>query len=367
MKKKFIVFSDQHLEAKLYNIPELEQDNRDLFKQVIDTAIELGVDYLISTGDMFDNNNPRSETIEFVKHQVERCKAAKIRPLAIAGDHSKSINGSTWERICGFEPISSVPEFIGVDYLDNPAEVTSIFNDALRRRPPNTVEFLFMHQQLIELWPFCDEKKQISLKDIDLSNHCGSIQAVFLGDIHIRREMKYFDIACDKELFVGYCGSLGVTASDETKKEGLYYWDGDTLQLIEYSLPREFVVLDLTKESLAGVRREVLEQYKNSDKSPVFICKLAPGLDPEDKLDFLHEIGYVRTSRVRKGADGAEEMINIRSELKTADRYSSVLKVLLKDNENYDVLYDTAYKILTNPDDITSTLDELSKQINQPA
>lgn len=71
---KFIVFSDQHLEAKLYNIPALEADNRELFKMTVDKAIALEVDYLISVGDLFDNNRPSSDTIKFVKQQVEKLR-----------------------------------------------------------------------------------------------------------------------------------------------------------------------------------------------------------------------------------------------------------------------------------------------------
>ena len=90
---KFIAFSDQHLESKLYNIPELEQDNRDLFAMVIDTALHHEVDYLVSVGDLFDNNKPSSDTIRFVTEQLKRLNGSVI-PVAIAGDHSKPINGA---------------------------------------------------------------------------------------------------------------------------------------------------------------------------------------------------------------------------------------------------------------------------------
>jgi len=364
MSKKFIVFSDQHLEAKLYNLPELEKDNRLLFSYVIDTAIELGVDYLVSVGDLFDNNRPSSETITFVTNEISRLKAAKVIPLAIAGDHSKPVDGATWETVCGFNSVNDVPEFVGFDYSDNPTDVLNRINTELNSRPEDTVEFIFMHQQIPEIWPFCDEKKKIHLKDVDLSNHCSSMQAFFLGDIHKRQEMKYLDVVCNKELFVGYCGSLGVTASDETVKEGLYYWDGERLQLIEYSLPRKFVTINVTETSLPLLTADLFQEYLNLEAKPVFICKLDDNIKVEHKLDFLYELGYVKFTKVRKQASGQDELINIRSELKTADRFADVLRLLTQPLENSDQVYNTAYELLVDQDP-KRVLDNLCVSIMQ--
>jgi DNA repair exonuclease SbcCD nuclease subunit len=346
---KFIVFSDQHLECKLYNIPELEQDNRDLFKMVVDKAIELNVDYLISVGDLFDNNKPSSDTIKFVSSQINRLP--KGTALAIAGDHSKPVNGATWESVCGFLPVnSSVDAFVGVDYSDNPADVINNINLKLQTRPRNSVRFIFMHQQVPELWPFCEDKKKISLKDLDFSNQCESIEAIFLGDIHIRKSMRYKDINCNKELFVGYCGSLGVTAANETEKPGLYFYDNDdALHYINYNLPREYITINVDANNLESFKKADYEKYR-TDKKPVFLVKLHDQVDVGNKLDFLHDIGYVRTSKVKQDKEGAEELINIRSELKTSERFSIVLNILTKDMANGEDIHQLAYELLTAAD-----------------
>lgn len=355
----FIAFSDQHLGAKLYNIPELEQDSRDLFKMVIDKAIELNVDHLVSVGDLFDDNRPSSDTIKFVSTQLARLK--KCTPLAIAGDHSKPINDSTWESVCGFRPINSAGIFAGVDYSDNPTDVIHNINHRLNSAGKNTIRFIFLHQQIPELWPFCEDKKKVSLKDIDFSNQCESIEAIFLGDIHIRRSMKYFDINCNKELFVGYCGSLGVTAANETEKPGLFYYDNNNnLSYIDYSLPRQYVTIDVYPSTLQDIGLSKFEYYKADKKRPVFLVKLHDGVDVGNKLDFLHELGYVRTSKVKKDKEGNEELINIRSELKTADRFSSVLKLLTKDMADGESIHQLAYELLTAADQ-KAVLDNLKQ------
>lgn len=343
---KFIAFSDQHLESKLYNIPELEQDNRDLFAMTIDLALEYEVDYLVSVGDLFDHNKPSSDTIRFVTEQLKRLEG-KVTPVAIAGDHSKPINGATWETVCGFKPVNIVPEFVGVDYSDNPNDVIELLNHELNKKPQNSVLCVFMHQQVPELWPFCEEKKKISIKDLDLTNQCASLRGFFLGDIHIRRQAKFYTPGCDKELFMGYCGSLGVTAADETKKEGLYFFDGEKLKTLAYSLPRLYVTLDITPDNIT----QQIEAAKNTNhsfgKRPVFLVKLRDGVDIGDKLNFLYDTGFVKISKVKQDKEGKEELVNIRSELKTADRISNVLRDLTHGTEYGEQVFDLAYKLLT--------------------
>jgi hypothetical protein len=358
---KFIAFSDQHLEKKLGNIPELEQDNRDLFKMVIDKALENEVDYLVSVGDLFDNNKPNSDTIRFVTEQLKRLEG-KVVPVAIAGDHSKPVNGSTWETVCGFKPVNSVPEFVGVDYSDNPADVIELVNHELNKKEQNSVVCVFLHAQMPELWPFCEEKKQISFKDLDFSNQCGSIRGIFLGDIHIRRQAKFHNPGCDKEMFMGYCGSLGVTASDETEKEGLYFFDGEKLKLLKYDLPRHYEVINIYPDNLESLAKDLKNAAHKLGPKPMFFVKLHDNVDVGDKLNFLYDIGFVRMSKVKKRDDGQEEMVNIRTEIKTSDRFSSVLRNLTQDMENKEVVYDLAYKLLTDTDH-KQTLDQFKQSI----
>jgi hypothetical protein len=359
---KFIAFSDQHLEKKLYNIPELEQDLRELFKMVIDTALEQEVDYLVSVGDLFDHNKPNSDTISFVTNQLKRLEG-KVTPVAIAGDHSKPVNGATWETVCGFKPINSVPEFAGVDYSDNPADVISLLNHELNKKPKDSVVCVFMHQQVPELWPFCEEKKTISLKDLDLSNHCASLRGFFLGDIHIRRQTKFSIPACNKELFMGYCGSLGVTAADETEKQGLYFFDGEKLKTLQYDLPRKYVTVDVTPANVdALANSEQYEGFKTGKNRPVFTVKLHDGVEIGNKFNFLHDIGFVRVSKVKKNKEGQEELLNIRSELKTADRITQVLRDLTQSVENANQVFDLACKLLSD-NETKATLDKFKETI----
>jgi DNA repair exonuclease SbcCD nuclease subunit len=360
---RFLAISDEHLGSKLYNFQELENDCRTIFSKAIDLAIELKVDYLVSIGDLFDNNKPSSETIDFVASELRRLRSANIRPLGIAGDHSKPVDGVTWEKIAGFDPINSEPEFVGIDYNDNPQHVIDLLNKELNSRPTNSVKFIFLHQQVPELFFFISEKKKVSIKDIDLSNQCGSIQAIFLGDIHKRLEMWYHDPVCDRKIFVGYCGSLGVTAADETSKDGIYYWNEDKLDLLEYELPRKFITLNIDKDNIDSFAPSEYANYMYEQNRPVFLCKYTSEVSGQlDKLQFLYKLGMVKFTRVKLDSNNQEECVNIRSELKTTDRISQVLHELTNGKEEADTLYNTAIKLLTE-DDPAKVLDGLKAQL----
>jgi hypothetical protein len=189
------------------------------------------------------------------------------------------------------------------------------------------------------------------------------MRGIFLGDIHIRKQARFHNPGCDKELFMGYCGSLGVTAANETEKEGLYFFDGEKLKTIKYDLPRQYITLDINPDNLEKMTKDTqYAAYKLGTKRPVFLVKLHGGVDVGNKLDFLHEIGFVKTSKVKKDKDGQEELINIRSEIKTADRFSSVLRELTAGVENSEAVYDLAYKLLTEGDPKT-TLDQFKETI----
>jgi hypothetical protein len=188
------------------------------------------------------------------------------------------------------------------------------------------------------------------------------MKGVFLGDIHIRREMRYHDIGCDKELFVGYCGSLGVTASDETNKPGLYYYNGEKLLTIDYKLPRSYIVLDVTRENIDSLSIAQFDSVEAKTNRPVFLCKLHNAVEIGSKLNFLYDLGHVQISKVKINSNGNEELVNIRSDIKTADRFSGVLRGLTKDLEYGEKVYNLAYKLLTSHN-VKTELDQFKEEI----
>ena len=60
---RFAHLSDSHLGYRQFGILEREQDFYDVFARNIDKIIEMDVDFVIHSGDLFDNNRPSTEAL----------------------------------------------------------------------------------------------------------------------------------------------------------------------------------------------------------------------------------------------------------------------------------------------------------------
>lgn len=353
-----------HLGWKLFNLPELAQDLKDCFVQVVDSSLKLKVDYLFVVGDLFDSNRPSPDLIKFVSEQVERLKANGIIVAGIAGDHDKPVNSSAWVHLTGIIPVNNLSggRFVGYDYSDNSADnIVKIGNIEKKGK----VEWIFLHGQVPQLFPFCEDKKKLDLKAIDIIKDFPNLKGVILGDVHKPYEGVIADPAQKRkpEPYIGYCGSLGVIKTDEIgTKEGLLFYDGEKLSRIPFSGGREFIKLNLA-DSLTPINWVIKYQRffrDNKGKKPLFIVEYDK--DTKDKLpeaNPLYEVGIVRTSVTRKtGVKDKEETINIRSELKTNERIEQTLRICAPE----ELIYNLTHSLLTN-EDPKSVLDAFKQKI----
>ena len=75
---RFAHLSDSHLGYRQFGILEREQDFYDVFARNIDKIIEMDVDFVIHSGDLFDNNRPSTEALLAFQKALLRLKEAKI-------------------------------------------------------------------------------------------------------------------------------------------------------------------------------------------------------------------------------------------------------------------------------------------------
>ncbi|MBI4895276.1 MAG: exonuclease SbcCD subunit D [Candidatus Aenigmarchaeota archaeon] len=91
---KFIHTSDVHLGT--WNAhPDLRDFSLKAFEQLVNTAINRQIDFIIIAGDFFDTSMPAVDIIRFAAAQLKRCKDAGISVYAIAGSHDFSPTGKT--------------------------------------------------------------------------------------------------------------------------------------------------------------------------------------------------------------------------------------------------------------------------------
>ena len=364
MAYSFIAVSDVHLGWKLFNLPELAQDLKDVFSKVIDLALEKKVSHFFIVGDLYDTNKPSPDLIKFVSEQIRRLTANGIVVAGIAGDHDKPVNQSSWINISNVVPIteaSRTGEFLGLDYNDN----SQLNIDAIKELPKKVkakVEWIFLHGQVPELFTFTEDKKKLDLKSLDPFNEFPKLKGFVLGDIHKPIEGTFEDpTQTSKPIWVGYCGSLGVIKTDEIgSKGGVLYYDGTTISRLKFELDRKFIRIKLGEPTTPI---NWITTYKNffkdnQGKKPVFIVEY----DKDNEKEFptiapLYEIGIVKVTKVRKTDSITEEPINIRSELKTNNRIEATLKKCAQEQE----IYDLTLSLLT-ADDPKQILDAFKKQ-----
>lgn len=365
---KFLAISDIHLGLKLFNLPELEQDLRDDFSRLCELAIKLKVDYVFIAGDLYEHNRPSPDLIKFVRSQAEKLNANGIIMAGIAGDHDKPVNGSSWIHLSGIVPISQVSKsFVGMDYCDHsPLLIPKIAELDYK----NKIEWIFLHGHVPELFRFGEEKKLLDVKQLGLIENYPNLKGIILGDIHVPSDSKIHDpTGVKKELpYIGYCGSLGITKTDEIgQKIGILYYDGEKLARYPFKLDRKFVRFHLgdSLEPINWITKFTAFFKDYEGKKPVIIVEYDKASAEQLPLIApLYEIGIVKKALARRKnmeeseEESEEEVVNIRSELKTNDRIESVLKEILPEKEAFDLTYD----LLHNLDDPTSVLDKLKQK-----
>lgn len=87
---KFIHIGDTHI-GNVYKSDQRNEDIKNVFKQVIDAAIENSVDFIVHAGDLFNEGDPSLEALLFVTDQLNRLKQASIRMFIVPGSHDVGI------------------------------------------------------------------------------------------------------------------------------------------------------------------------------------------------------------------------------------------------------------------------------------
>ena len=84
---RFAHLSDSHLGHRQYGIFEREEDFSEIFDKTIDRIIELDVDFVIHSGDLFDFSRPSTNALLVFQRGLLKLNDAGIPIYAIAGNH----------------------------------------------------------------------------------------------------------------------------------------------------------------------------------------------------------------------------------------------------------------------------------------
>ncbi len=87
---KFMHVGDTHV-GSVYKSEQRNEDIKDIFKQIIDGAIERKVDFIVHSGDLFNEGTPQLSALLFVTDQLNRLKQSGIKMFIVPGSHDVGI------------------------------------------------------------------------------------------------------------------------------------------------------------------------------------------------------------------------------------------------------------------------------------
>ncbi len=83
----FAHLADTHLGYRQYNLDEREDDFYAVFDEAVDKIISKGCDFVVHSGDLFDEPRPHVKALVRVREALERLSDAGIKFYCIAGNH----------------------------------------------------------------------------------------------------------------------------------------------------------------------------------------------------------------------------------------------------------------------------------------
>ncbi len=90
MTYKFIHTGDTHI-GNVYKDKQRNDDIKRAFSELVDYAIDSKVDFIVHSGDVFDNGSPDINDLLFVTDQLHRLKEKNIKFFTVPGSHDVGV------------------------------------------------------------------------------------------------------------------------------------------------------------------------------------------------------------------------------------------------------------------------------------
>ena len=293
---RFAHLSDTHLGHRQYGIFEREQDFYELFEKTIDKIIELDVDFVINSGDLFDYSRPSTDALLSFQKGLLKLNRAGIPVYAIAGNHDSILRKDvkpplTLFKELGLNLISREDTFYefedilicGVPY--EPKARKSVleenFAELSEMAKKYSKSILVLHQGIKELLPM---EYEITMEDLP-----ENFDYYALGHLH-----DYHKKECGKGYLV-YPGSMELfNYTDNFEKYGKGFCvvdlSGDELKIdrVSVDIDRKLFEVELNYLNL----EEDLQKLKNDilklDKKPMVDITITGGdVDSTEIYDVL--------------------------------------------------------------------------------
>lgn len=270
---RFAHLSDSHLGARQFGLLERENDFYDVFAKNIDKIIEKDVDFIIHSGDLFDNNRPSTEALLAFQKALLRLNDEKIPIYAIAGNHDSILRKGAMPPLALFRDLGlklispDFPAYVeggvlicGIPYVAS-SQGTYLKNayEQLSKLADKYLKAILVSHQGIDKWMHEDSH------EIELSEMPKNFDYYAMGHIH-----NYIEEDYGKGKLV-YPGSMEIWRTSENNENYREFgkgfvvvdlgYDKPQIERVKIDLPREFYheVIDYNKfdERLSILKKEI--------------------------------------------------------------------------------------------------------------
>ena len=281
---RFAHLSDSHLGSRQFGLLERETDFYDVFARNIDKIIEKDVDFVIHSGDLFDNNRPSTEALLAFQKALLRLNEAKIPIYAVAGNHDSILRKGALPPQVLFKDIglklisdnhpmyTEGPVLIcGVRYVpSSQSRALKSAYDQLSKMADKYLKSILVSHQGIDKWMH-EDTHEIELSQMPKNKG----KLVYPGSMEIWRTSE------SNENFREF--GKGFVVVDLS-------YDKPQVERVKIDLPREFVRAVIDYNKFEEGLRDVKEKIQSLDNKPMLDLTVAGGdFDSADIYETIKE------------------------------------------------------------------------------
>jgi DNA repair exonuclease SbcCD nuclease subunit len=276
---KFAHLADTHLGYRQFGLYEREKDFYEVFEKIIDRIIEEKVDFVIHSGDLFDNSRPSPLALLTFQKCLIKLKNANIPVYAIAGNHDSVLRkGAIPPQVLfkkfGLKVISPINTnymyediFIaGLPYYSSSQykNIKNKLSELSKKAANHEKSILVLHQGI---------DKYFNLQyELEIGDIPDNFTYYAMGHLH---NFINDDFGNGKLVYPGSSEVWKTTELADYRKNGKGFvivdLDGKkpSVERIKIDLPREFIERTLDYDSLPSGIEAIKQTIKDFDKKPI--------------------------------------------------------------------------------------------------
>lgn len=374
---KFAHLADTHLGYRQFGLFEREKDFYEVFEKIIDRIIEEKVDFVIHSGDLFDNARPSPLALFTFQKGLIKLKNANIPVYAIAGNHDSVLRkGSIPPQVLfkkfGLKVISP----INTNYMYD-----DVFIGGLPFYPSS--QYKNLKNKLSELSKkAANHEKSILVLHQGIDKYFNLQYELEIGDIpdnftyyamgHLHNYI-HDDFGNGKLVYPGSSEVWKTTELGDYRKNGKGFvivdLDGKkpVVNRIAITLPREFIERTLDYDNLASGVEDIKQTIKDFDKKPILNLTVNNVTSTSNAYEIINEeledfSLMIRPKFITPGEDNIDLIIDKENALGPVEVLSSRLESY--DDEDITKFATELYGLLSKDrnDEARGLIDEFYKE-----